>query len=75
MNESFWNKTTEMAYLMSLIDGSLWEHVPHKPTKTVAQMLRNYIRSVERRIEWHTWIRDGQSVLAYAKAELERLES
>jgi hypothetical protein len=75
MNETYWNKVTEMAYLMSLIDGSLWEHNPHKPTISVAQILRNYIRSVERRMEWHTWIRDGNSVLDYARAELERLES
>lgn len=71
---SVWSKNNELDYLKSLIDGTLWRGLSHQPGISRIQIVKNYISSAKKRLEWGTYVKDGEEVIAYAEQALESMK-
>ena len=68
-----WSKENELNYVKGLIDGSVWDKNYHQPKISVKAILLNYIKSAKKRMEWGTYVRDGDEVIKYAETKYRTL--
>ena len=68
-----WRLADEINYINELVSGEYLDKCPHKCEAPVVDLLRNYVRSAERRLLWGTYVNGGAEAIKHARKQLSSL--